>query len=644
RERVLYVDDNIDMREYVTRLLSKNWRVEAVEDGIAALEAIARERPALVVADVMMPRLDGFGLLRTLRAAPPTRNLPIILLSARAGEESTLQALQAGANDYLIKPFSAGDLSARVSSQLKIAALRDQVEHEREAARHLMEGLFNAAPAAIALIRGQDLVVVFANPRCLELWQKPRASDIVGKPLLTAMPELRGQGLDEILRRVMASGEAVSGSELPATVLRGGSEVQLRLNYVYVPTRDVTGAIDGVSLFAFDVTREFEARSRAELGEQVGHALVTQETLAAQLGHCCTTLVTTGAAFARIWTYDATHDLLELRASAGEYDPIVGPYVHASLGSRKAGLIAKSREPLLIQNVIGDPRVADQQWATREGLVSYAGYPLIVGQRLVGVLALYTKVELSEGMTATIATIADQIAIAVDRDSSERFRELFIGILGHDLRNPLNAVLMAQHLLLDTAAENEKRLLLRLGGSARRMQRMITQLLDFTRARSGGGIALLREPCDLSAICTQAVEELRTANPERRIEMKVSGDARGQWDTDRMAQVFSNLIANAVSYGGADQPVAISVVAQRAEVVCSVHNFGTPIPEDFVPYLFDPFRRARHAKSSAAQGLGLGLFICQQIVAAHSGTTVVESNAEFGTTFTVTLPIQAVAS
>ena len=644
RERVLFADDNADMREYVARLLSKRWRVEAVENGVAALEAIARERPALVLADVMMPQLDGFGLLSTLRAAPATQNLPVILLSARAGEDSTLQALQAGANDYLIKPFSAGELLARVSSQVKIAALRDQVEHEREAARNLMEGLFNAAPAAIALLRGLDLIVVFANPRWLELWRRAKPSDVVGKSLLSAIPELRGQGLDDALRRVMASGEPESGSELPASVLRGGAEVQLRLNYVYVPTRDVKGNVDGVSLFAFDVTREFEARSRAELGEHVGHALVTQETLSAQLSHCCTTLATMGAAFARIWTYDATHDLLELRASAGAYDPAAGPQVQLPLGSRKASLIAKNRQPMLIRNVIGDPRVADQEWAAREGLASFAGYPLIVGQRLVGVLALYSKIELSEGLTATIATIADQIAIAVDRDASERFRELFIGILAHDLRNPLNAVLMAQHLLLETATDSDKHLLVRLGGSANRMQRMITQLLDFARARSGGGIALLRESADLGAICAQTVDELKTAHPERQIEMTVTGNSRGLWDTDRMAQVFSNLIANAVSYGDAQRVVKVSVAATLSEVVCCVHNFGLPIPEDFVPHLFDPFRRARHAKAAAAQGLGLGLFICQQIVAAHGGSTVVESSADLGTTFTLTLPKQAAAA
>jgi len=643
-DRILFADDNADMREFVKRLLGKQWRVEAVDDGIAALEAIARDRPALVLADVMMPRLDGFGLLRTLRAGPSTQNLPVILLSARAGEQSTLQALQAGANDYLIKPFSAGDLLARVSSQLKIAALRDRVEHEREAARHLMESLFNAAPAAIALLRGPDLVVVFANPRCLELWQRAKPSDVIGRPLLAALPELRGHGFDEALRQVMVTGESVSGNELPATLLRNGSEVHVRLNYVYVATRDLAGVVDGVSMFAFDVTREFEARGRAELGERVGQALVTRQTLTEQLNHCCEALLSIGSAFARVWTYDATRDLLELRASAGLYEHTTGAQARVPLGSLKAGLIAKNREPLLIQNVVGDARVDDQPWATREGLVSFAGYPLIVGERLVGVVALYTKRELSEGMTAAIATIAGQIAIAVDRDASERFRELFIGILGHDLRNPLNAVLMAQHLLLETAVEADKPLLKRLGSSAKRMERMITQLLDFTRARSGGGIALLREPSDLGTICAQAADELRTANPTRPIEVTLAGDAQGLWDTDRMAQVFSNLIANAVTYGSRTTAIEIALTGNAAEVVCRIRNYGPPIPPDLLPYLFDPFRRARHAKAASAQGLGLGLFICHQIVAAHGGTTVVDSSEANGTLFVVTLPKQLVSA
>jgi signal transduction histidine kinase/FixJ family two-component response regulator len=641
RPRILFADDNADMRDYVARLLGKRWQVEAVVDGVAALDAIDRERPALVLADVMMPRLDGFGLLRRLRADPATQTIPVILLSARAGEESTLEGLQAGANDYLIKPFSAGDLLARVSSQLKLAALRDQVEHEREAARLLMETLFNAAPAAIALIRGPELVIAFANPRCVELWQRAKASDVVGKPLLVALPELQGQGFDETLRQVMRTGEPAFGNEAPATLLREGKEVRALLNFAYVPTRNAEGTIDGVSVFAFDVTREIDARGRAQLGEQVGHALVTKEGLTDQLRACCEALVTMGAAFARIWTYDATHEVLDLRASAGIYEHTTGSHARIPVGSFKAGRIAQAREPTLIQNVIGDPQVVDQEWAARERLVSFAGYPLIVGNRLVGVVALYARVELSEGMTSAISTVADQIAIAVDRDAGERFRELFIGILGHDLRNPLNAVLMATYLLSQSATGREKPVLVRLGNSAKRMERMIAQLLDFTRARSGGGIALLREPSDLGSVCQQAVDELLTANPNRTIEVVTTGDTRGLWDTDRMAQVFSNLVANAITYGSADAPVQVHVVATDTEVECAICNMGAPIPGDLLPHLFDPFRRARHAKASATQGLGLGLFICQQIVAAHGGSTRVQSTEADGTVFTVVLPKRA---
>jgi signal transduction histidine kinase/CheY-like chemotaxis protein len=638
RARILFADDNADMRDYVARLLGKRWQVETVVDGVAALDAIDRERPALVLADVMMPRLDGFGLLRRLRADSTTQTLPVILLSARAGEESTMEGLQAGANDYLIKPFSAGDLLARVSSQLKLAALRDQVEHEREAARLLMETLFNAAPAAIALIRGHELVIAFANPRCVELWQRAKASDVVGKPLLVALPELQGQGFDETLRQVMRTGEPAFGNEAPATLLKEGKEFRALLNFAYVPTRDAEGAIDGVAVFAFDVTREIDARGRAQLGERVGQALVTKEGLTDQLRACCEALVTMGAAFARIWTYDATHEVLDLRASAGIYEHTTGRHARIPVGSLKAGRIAQTREPTLIQNVMGDPQVVDQEWAARERLVSFAGYPLIVGNRLVGVVAVYARVELSDGMASAISTVADQIAIAVDRDAGERFRELFIGILGHDLRNPLNAVLMATYLLLQSATDKEKPVLVRLGNSAKRMERMIAQLLDFTRARSGGGIALLREPSDLGSVCQQVVGELLTANPDRAIEVVITGDTLGFWDTDRIAQVFSNLVANAITYGSANAAVQVRLVATDTEVECAICNMGPAIPSDLLPHLFDPFRRARHAKGSATQGLGLGLFICQQIVAAHGGSTRVQSTEADGTVFTVTLP------
>jgi phosphoserine phosphatase RsbU/P len=167
---------------------------------------------------------------------------------------------------------------------------------------------------------------------------------------------------------------------------------------------------------------------------------------------------------------------------------------------------------------------------------------------------------------------------------------------------------------------------------------MIDQVLDFTRARSGGGIPLVRAAADISAICAQAVDELSAVHHHRRIDANYYGDARGLWDADRLAQVFSNLIGNALAYSPPDAPVRVVVDATGEDVRCLVHNTGSPIPAGMMPTLFDPFRRVSHAKSGSTQGLGLGLFISHQIVVAHGGSIMVQSNESEGTRFLITLP------
>jgi PAS domain S-box-containing protein len=128
RTRIVWADDNADMREYVSRLLGERFEVEAVADGQAALEAVRSGPPDLVLADVMMPRLDGFGLLQALRADPQLREIPIILLSARAGEEARIEGMEAGADDYLIKPFSTRELLARVEAHVRMTRIRREAE------------------------------------------------------------------------------------------------------------------------------------------------------------------------------------------------------------------------------------------------------------------------------------------------------------------------------------------------------------------------------------------------------------------------------------------------------------------------------------------------------------------------------------
>ena len=182
--RILLADDNADMREYVSRILSHHWAVEAVADGSAALEA-ARERiPNLVIADVMMPGLDGFELLSELRADPRTREVPVILLSARAGEESRVEGLEAGADDYLTKPFSAKELVACVGGHLQMARIRSEANNALRESEAQLQVLFDEAPLGVYLV-ADDFRIRQVNPMAL--------------PTFGNIPDLIGRDFDEVI-------------------------------------------------------------------------------------------------------------------------------------------------------------------------------------------------------------------------------------------------------------------------------------------------------------------------------------------------------------------------------------------------------------------------------------------------------------
>ena len=195
RPRILWADDNADMRQYVRRLLGERYDVEAVPDGEAALEAARARPPDLVLSDVMMPRLDGFGLLNALRADPATRAIPVILLSARAGEESRVEGLEAGADDYLVKPFSARELLARVGANLEMARVRREAG---ERVTHLMESI---PDGLITLDR--EWRYTFVNTPAEPLLGRPR-SDLLGKCVWDEYPSGVGTEVERQLRRAAA--------------------------------------------------------------------------------------------------------------------------------------------------------------------------------------------------------------------------------------------------------------------------------------------------------------------------------------------------------------------------------------------------------------------------------------------------------
>jgi signal transduction histidine kinase len=272
-------------------------------------------------------------------------------------------------------------------------------------------------------------------------------------------------------------------------------------------------------------------------------------------------------------------------------------------------------------------------------------------------LCINAGVLLEDGATKLLHAAIDESMVTgadeMDRaavDALRRqaaFRERFIGILGHDLRTPIQAIRLGAAALLRRAQvpPEDSRVLLRIVGGAERMGRMIADLLDVTRVRLGGGLPVEPRPADLGEVVQQVLGELEIANPHRRLERVFHGDLRGTWDLDRLAQTFSNLVVNALDYSTPDTAVRVEARGVGPQVLVVVQNEGPMIAPETLSSLFDPFVQGssstRVHRESA--GLGLGLFIAKQVVEAHGGTIDVTSTSGGGTTFAVRLPRSAPA-
>jgi signal transduction histidine kinase len=220
------------------------------------------------------------------------------------------------------------------------------------------------------------------------------------------------------------------------------------------------------------------------------------------------------------------------------------------------------------------------------------------------------------------------------------FEQQLVGIVSHDLRGPLNAILTGAAMMLQRESIDpwQAKTTARILSCAERSNRLIRDLLDFTQARMGGGIPVRPAPQDLHEVTLQVVEEARVAHAERTIQVTQSGDGRGEWDADRLAQVVSNLLTNALKYSPDGSQVGVETRGEAERVELRVHNTGEPIAPDLLPRIFEPLRRGKRRVNKSDRSIGLGLYIVRELVLAHGGTVEVSSTEAEGTTFTVSLP------
>lgn len=269
------------------------------------------------------------------------------------------------------------------------------------------------------------------------------------------------------------------------------------------------------------------------------------------------------------------------------------------------------------------------------------------------VMAFWQRSEGAETGSSSLEEIArfnegmdKALAESVQRYSGEvaTSRDMFLAVLGHDLRGPLSgidlsAMLLAKPGLSDAARQQAAA---RIKRASRDMNRLITDLLEYTRTRLGAGMPIDRSVCDLGPVCEASLEDVRAGNPDQQFVQQMSGDLIGQADAARMQQALSNLLSNAVQHGNRLSPVTFTASGEPEAIVLKVGNLGDPIAPDALQVIFEPLVQAPNASSEQHErsktSLGLGLFIVREIVIAHGGTISVESSVAAGTVFTIRLP------
>jgi len=225
----------------------------------------------------------------------------------------------------------------------------------------------------------------------------------------------------------------------------------------------------------------------------------------------------------------------------------------------------------------------------------------------------------------------------------DQSRDLFLAILGHDLRNPLNTISMSAALLPQQSQSNPEssQTALQISKSVSLMARMIGDLLDYTRTRLGAGMPVSPDRMNLGELCREVFDEYRAGFPDRVIRFASDGDLTGNWDADRLRQAISNLVGNAVQHGAENAPIELRLTGEASDVVVVVHNGGPPIPPGELSKIFEPLVRgasAEHPKYNRPGSIGMGLYIAREIARSHGGQVDVTSSQEAGTSFTVRLP------
>ena len=494
-----------------------------------------------------------------------------------------------------------------------------------ETERQHLRRLFEQTPGFIAFLRGPHHVFELANHA---YYQVVGHRDVIGKPVREALPELEGQGLFERLDEVYRSGRAFVGRGVRVQIQRkpGGPLDELLLDFVYQPIVDEQGAI-GVFAQGHDITGQ--ARLEAELQtllERERAARAKAEASEAQQRFLAESIPQ------QVWTALPDGNLDFVNRRVREYFDVAEERI---LGRGWQGVLHPDDLPLCVERwshslATGDDYDVEFRLRGADGT-----YRWHIGRAL----ALHDESGRIVKWFGTNTDVDDVRRARDELQSRAEYEQQIIGIVSHDLRNPLNVIAMAGSLLLQRGRlDNQQgKAVARIVSSTERAIGLIRDFLDFTQARSTGRMPVHPTEANIRDLARQVFDDLHLVYPDRQATIRHEGEETGWWDPNRLMQIFTNLVGNAFQHSPDNGTVSVRTQGSDREVRIEVHNDGDPIPAEHLPRLFEPFERGV-STSSSERSIGLGLFISRQIVLAHGGTIDLRSTAGEGTTFTVVLP------
>jgi PAS domain S-box-containing protein len=429
--------------------------------------------------------------------------------------------------------------------------------------------------------------------------------------------------------------------------------------------------IQGIARDMSERKRDERIRQRlsrqAALRADVSDILTSGEiTLRQSLQKCAEAIVThLDAALARIWLLNDKEQTLDLQASAGIYTRVHGAHTRVPVGKFKIGLIAEEKTPSLTNDLVNDPRMDDREWVRREGLLSFSGYPLLMGDRLIGVIAMFAKHRLEPDMLNSLEAVADKVVQSVQRrwieeqraaflereqaarrlaEEASRLKDDFLAMISHELRAPLTAILGWAQMLRSGALDraSAERALLTIERNAKSQAHLVGDLLDASRIATGK-LTLENRPVELMSIVEAAVDAVRPSVEAKSLRMQIVlepwvGPFNG--DQERLRQVVWNLLSNAIKFTPQGGLIEIRLERLENKALLIVSDTGQGIDPEYLPHVFDRFSQMDSSARRRQGGLGLGLAIVKHIVELHGGAIYAYSRGEGqGSDFMVTLPL-----